>query len=206
LFGKCGFNCGRCPSYKGNIRTYEDRRRCSDGWYKYHGFRISAEKIISCDGCQAPDEENPVRYWKYGCYVRKCAVRNGVETCAHCSAYPCEDLIKIAGIYSKEESKARLGGPIPEEDYLTFIEPYEGIKHLDRIRASINPDEIVEATKFSVKPRIVEFPDDLPFSSEEIEAFKALHKLITSIKSIEGVTYARMLALQKRNNRILKLL
>ena len=46
LIAKCGNNCARCPSYKANMISAEDRQRCSDGWYQYHGFRYSAEKLL----------------------------------------------------------------------------------------------------------------------------------------------------------------
>jgi hypothetical protein len=207
LFSKCGCNCGRCPSYKENLQTDEDRQRCSDGWFKYLGFRLSPGKLRLCDGCQTPDDENPVRY--LNCSVRKCAVRNGVETCAHCSEYPCEDVKNLHEIQradAKERIAARLGTPIPEEDYLAFIEPYEGIKHLDEIRASLGPEDIVEMTRVSVKPRIVDFPDDLPFSEEETSAFEALHWLLAVVEAVEGVSYARQTALEKRRRHLLKLL
>ena len=207
LFSKCGCNCGRCPSYKENLQTDEDRQRCSDGWYKYLGFRLSPGKLRLCDGCQAPDDENPVRY--QNCYVRRCAVRNDVETCAHCSVYPCEDVKNLHEIQradAGERIAARLGTPIPEEDYLIFIEPYEGIKHLDEIRASLGPEDIVEMTKVSVKPGLVDFPDDLPFSEEETSAFEALHRLLAAVESVNGVSYARQAALKKRRRHLLKLL
>jgi hypothetical protein len=205
LFSKCGCNCGRCPSYKKNLQTDEDRQRCSDGWHRYLGFRLSPGKLRSCDGCQAPDDENPVRY--QNCYVRRCAIGNGVETCAQCSGYPCEDVPRVSlAADARERTAARLGTPIPEEDYLAFIEPYEGIKHLDEIRASLGPEDIVEMTKVSVKPRITGFPDDLPFPKEETSAFEALHRLLAAVESVDGVSYARQAALKKRRRHLLKLL
>lgn len=204
LFAKCGNNCGRCPSYRENLKTDEDRQRCSDGWHKYLGFRLSPGKLRLCDGCQAPDDENPVRY--QNCYVRRCAVRSGVETCAHCSNYPCEDLKALQDV-NREEIEARLGAPIPEEDYLTFIEPYEGMKHLDEIRASLGPEEIVEPTKPPpFKPKMVGFPEDLSFSKEETSAFKALHRLIRTINTIDADTYVVQERLKKRRQYFLKLL
>jgi hypothetical protein len=207
LFSKCGCNCGRCPSYKGNLQTDEDRQRCSDGWYRYLGFRLSPGKLRLCDGCQAPDDENPVRY--QNCYVRKCAVRNGVETCAHCSAYSCEDvknLHEIQRVGARERIAARLGAPIPEEDYLAFVEPYEGIKHLEAIRASLGPQDIVEMTKVSVKPGVADFPDDLSFSEEETSAFEALHRLLATVGCADGVSYARQVKLKERRRHLLKIL
>jgi hypothetical protein len=205
LFSKCGCNCGRCPSYKGNLQTDEDRQRCSDGWHKHLGFQLSPGKLRLCDGCQTPDDENPVRY--QNCYVRRCAMRNGVETCAHCSGYPCEDVPRVSlAADARERTAARLATPIPEEDYLAFIEPYEGLKHLDEIRASLGPEDIVEITKVSVRPRIVDLPDDLPFSKEEMSAFERLHRLLAAVEVAHGVSYARQAALKKRRRHLLKIL
>ena len=205
LFSKCGCNCGRCPSYKENLQTDEDRQRCSDGWRKYLGFRLSPDKLRLCDGCQASDDENPVYY--QSCYVRKCALKNSVATCAHCSGYPCEDVPKVSlSADARARTAARLGTPIPEEDYLTFIEPYEGLKHLDEIRASLAPEDIVEMTRVSVKPRIVDFPDDLSSSKEETLAFEALHRLLAAVEAVDGVSYARQAVLKKRRRHLLKIL
>jgi hypothetical protein len=205
LFSKCGINCGRCPSYKENLLTDEDRRRCSEGWHKYLGFRITPGKLRLCDGCQASDDETPVRY--QSCYVRRCAVRNGVETCAHCSAYPCEDAPRVSlSTEARERTTARLGASIPEEDYLAFIEPYEGIKHLDAIRATLGPEEIVEMTKVSVTPKIMDFPTDLPLSGEKTAALKALHRLLATVGIAEGISYARQTILKKKRQHLLKIL
>ncbi len=32
---KCGCNCINCLTYKENLKTNEDRKRCSWGWEKY---------------------------------------------------------------------------------------------------------------------------------------------------------------------------
>ena len=205
LYAKCGINCGHCPSYRENLRSADDRQRCSDGWARYLGFRLSPGKLRACDGCQAPDEGNPVRY--QNCYVRRCAVQNGLETCALCSAYPCEDVPKVSlAADARDKTATRLGTPIPEENYLTFIEPYEGTKHLDAIRSSLVPADIVQTTTTSVRQRMVDFPDDLPFSSEETSAFGALHTLIAAIESVDGITYAQETVRKKRRRHLLKML
>jgi len=197
LIAKCGVNCGRCPSYRENLTSDEARQRCSDGWHKYLGFRLSPEKLLCCDGCLVPNDENPVRYFKHGCNIRKCAVFNGVETCAHCSAYPCQDLNPDA---DRARIAARLGTSIPEEDYLTFIEPYQGRKHLDEIHASLGPKGIVEMTKVSVRPRFADFPADF-----ETAAFRALYQLLTTIGVVEDISYARQVVLKKQRQRLLKI-
>jgi len=205
VFAKCGANCGRCPAYRENVRTDEDRQRCSDGWHKYLGVRLNVQRCY-CDGCQTPDDENPLLvYGKYGCKIRRCAVFNGAETCAHCSAYPCEDVRTQFSFDSESRDKlaARLGTPIPEEEYLTFIEPDELHKHLDEIRASLAPEDIVEMTPVSLKPKVTQFPDDLPLPQEP---FKALHRLLAGVGAVEGISHARQSVLKKRRQRLFKIL
>jgi hypothetical protein len=205
LFSKCGYKCSSCPSYKENIKTAEDRRRCSDGWQKYHGFRITAPKIRACDGCQTSDDKNPLLY--ISCRVRKCAQRNGVRTCAYCSIYPCEDVSQIGNVADLlERTAARLKAPIPEKDYSVFIEPYEGIKHLDRIRASLLPQDIEEMKPVSLKIKTFDFPEDLPFSREKTAAYQALHHLLLALNTIEGVSFARKEALNLRRKHLLNIL
>ena len=206
LFSKCGFNCGRCPAYKENVETFEDRQRTSDGWRKYLGFRVKAEWCY-CDGCQMPPEKEEGPYhlqpWKT-CRIRKCAVRNGVETCAHCSRCPCEDLRDWGE--RREKIEARIGGPIPEEDYLTFVEAFESARHLEAIRASLSPEDIIEAKILTVESEIVDFPSDLPLSKKEASAFKALHRLLANVLYTRAETFARQAALAKRRRVIYNLL
>ena len=203
LFSKCGYRCGRCPSYKENLQTDEDRQRCSDGWERYHNFRFSLEKLRRCDGCQTPDDENPVLY--ISCIIRRCAFKSGVETCAHCSAYPCEVLIRrTPGPDWPEKIAARLKTSIPEEDYSVYVEPYEGIKHLDDIRASLSPEDITEISRVSAKPKIVDFPES--FSTQEMSPYKSLHELITTVESKSDVSFAQKEELKKRRRHLVKIL
>ena len=206
LIAKCGNNCARCPSYKGNMITAEDRQRCSDGWYQYHGFRYSAEKLLLCDGCQVDDDEDPVRY--INCLIRRCALKNGVETCAQCSAYPCEELVsRTHGSEWREEIDVRLGEPISEADYLAFVEPYEGLTHLEDIRGSLRSGDIIAMNGIMVKFQTVEFHIDLPYSGKELTAYQALHRLILAVSTHEGrVSYARQEVLRERRRQLLKLL
>jgi hypothetical protein len=206
LYGKCGNQCSRCPSFRENLVTDEDRQRCSEGWLTYHGFRYSPEKLLRCDGCQAPDDENPVRY--LNCLVRRCALHNGAETCAHCAAYPCEELLgRVPGADWRDGIVARLGSPIPEEDDLAFVAPYEGLRHLDTLRACLDPEEIVEPSRVTVRFRTVDLPDDLPLSREERASCGALHRLLAALNAPAGsVSYARGEVLKQQRSGLLKLL
>lgn len=208
LFSKCGSTCSRCPAYRGNARRYEDQQRCSDGWHKYLGVRLHPDRCY-CDGCQTPNNEQPTLViGKYGCNIRKCAVKNGVETCAHCSGYPCLAVQRQfsfdAG--SRERIAVRLGEPVPEEEYLAFIEPYECRRHLDELHATLGSGEIVEMTRVAVNQRLVGFPDDLPLAAEKKAALQTLHRLLGEVGSAEGISYADQAILQKRRRNLVKLL
>jgi hypothetical protein len=207
-FSKCGATCARCPAYRENASTPEDRQQCSDGWHKYLGVRLSVQRCY-CDGCQTPDDRDPIFViGTRGCKIRRCAVFNGVETCAHCSAYPCEAVRTQFSFDpgARERFAARFGAPIPEEEYLTFIEPYELHKHLESVRATLGPKDIVEMTPVPVKPRIVGFPPDLPLRDQEIGAFKALHHILADAGTAAAVPHAQRTALQRRRQHLLKIL
>jgi len=104
---------------------------------------------------------------------------------------------------SRDTLAARLGTPIPEEEYLTFIEPYELHKHLDEVRASLAPEDIVEMMPVSVEPKIRQFLDDLPFPQQP---FKALHRLLATVGAVEGISHARQTVLKKQRQHLLKIL
>lgn len=206
IFARCGFNCGRCPAYKENVKTNEERQRGSDGWKKYFGFQIRYDRMY-CDGCLTPDDEKSVIFLP-NCPVRKCAFLNNAQTCAHCFGF--HTCMQDQKIYdpdvNREKIEARIGTPIPEDDYLVFIEPFEHLRHLDEIRASLHSDDIVKPQILSYKVRIDDLPDNLPLSEEEVSALRTLHRLLTNIASICGDTYARKKVLEKRRLYYLKLL
>ena len=205
LFSKCGANCGRCPAYEENIETDEDRQRCSDGWHRYLGARVRPDRI-NCDGCQTPDAENPALIVA-NCNVRKCATINGIQTCASCSEYSCEALRGLASTVGRDRATARLKAPIPEDDYLAFIEPYELLIHLDQIRASLKPEDLVRPSPPKpFNPRTVDFPEDLSLSEEATTAYRALHKLLRDLNRVHADSYVMQKRLKKRREYFLKLL
>lgn len=204
---KCGCSCSRCPTYEENLQTIDDRKRCSWGWEKYLNIRLKPEKLRLCDGCQLSDEKRKVYY--LNCRVRKCTIKNGIENCAYCSAYPCHDLQNIHSIQkpnARKNIENRIGTIIPQEDYLSFIEPYEGIKHLNEICNSLKSGDIVEMTTVSVTPRIVPFPKDLPFTIEEKLAYEQIYQILCSVEVHKNVSYARQIVLGKNRKQLLKLL
>jgi hypothetical protein len=131
IIARCGFICSLCLIYRDNLKKDEqNRQRFRDGLEKYYGDKLTLEECY-CDGCTTPDSENPVRI-STECTVRPCVIARGLENCAFCDQYPCKALERKFVDYSKV--KERFGAPLPEEDYRTFVMPYESKKLLDKIR------------------------------------------------------------------------
>ena len=208
IFAKCGCNCGKCPAYQENARSAKDRKYCSDGWARYLGARLKPE-ICYCEGCQTPEPWQsgnllPAR----GCILRGCAIKMGIENCAYCPFCPCEELkAVIPGENFRERVAKRIGTAIPEADYHAFIEPYEGIKNLANLRASLKKEAIVK--KPAIKPlkaKINEFPTNLSLTKQQIIGFKSIQTLLTKILEARADTYARQMKIRNRRPLMLNLL
>ena len=208
LFGKCGCNCGRCLAFKENAKTFRNRKKCSSGWSKYLGASIRPELCV-CLGCQ---EEDP---WKTGymmpdrgCYIRPCAIALGITTCAQCSAYPCEDLrARIPGGDFRKNVTERMGRPVPEKDYVAFLEPYEGLVHLKALRQRLRSKDIMKMPKIPpLKTKMAAFPDHLVLSKAETAGLESLYLLLKKIRTAQAATYARQTMIKRRRDLLLSIL
>ena len=204
IIAKCGCNCSKCPTYKENLKNKADRIRCSWGWKRYLNISLSPEKLRLCDGCQIADNMREVYY--INCAVRKCAIENGIENCAYCSLYICDELKNLHITFApdfKEKIEKRLGEKIPRKDYLDFIECYEGLRYLDNIRKSVDKKKIVEFKKFSIKSKLASFPEDI----KNKIIYKSLYKLMEKINgTADNLSFAHREALKKKRPDILRLL
>lgn len=134
ILSRCGYRCDLCLAYRPNAEDKpENRQALSDGWHKYFGFRIPAERVI-CDGCMS---QNP-RLLDTACPVRPCVLEKGLANCAECPDYVCGKLKERIVVY--EELAAKQAGPIPEEDRERFIKPYENKERLDKLRGGQGDD------------------------------------------------------------------
>jgi hypothetical protein len=127
---RCGYRCDLCPAHKNNIHSSADQQRVSDGWFKHYGFRIPFEQIL-CDGCR--DTRPDAKRIDTNCEVRSCTIERNFDTCADCREYACEKL--SAKIVSRSWVESRVGAPISEVDYKTYVQPYEADKVLNHIRS-----------------------------------------------------------------------
>ena len=130
VLARCGFRCDLCLAYQPNVEENPSNQQIlSDGWRKYFGFRIPAERI-ACDGCMA---KNPSLIDK-ACPVRPCVIERGIANCSECSDYICDKLADRLVVY--ENLAAKHPCPIPPEDRARFIAPYENKARLDRLRGA----------------------------------------------------------------------
>jgi len=188
---------------------------------EFERHRNNAKRILGympiktpCLICQTPDSKIPKgsKLPNRKCLIRKCVDKTGVANCAYCSRFPCDTVKATGGVWNRENIEEKLGAPISEEEYHAFVEPFEGISRLEGIRASLKPEEIVEPAKVSTsETRIDDFPENLPFSKEETASFKAVHKLLATIKrSSLGLrdtdTFAQQHRLENRRAHVLRFL
>ena len=213
LVARCGIDCGACPwgPYPRKGMTAEDFER----------YRSKAKRVLGympiktpCLTCQTPDSKIPKgsKLPNRKCLIRQCVDKTGVANCAYCSRFPCDTVKATGGVWNRENIEKKLGTPISEEEYHAFVEPFEGISRLKAIRDSLKPEEIVEPAKAPTsETRIIDFPENLPFSKEETASFKAVHKLLATIKhSSLGLrdtdTFAQRHRLENRRAHVLRFL
>ena len=213
LVAKCGIDCGACPwgpyPRKGMIAEEFER-------YRNNAKRVLGYMPIKtpCLTCQTPNSRIPKgsKLPNRKCLIRQCVDKTRVANCAYCSRFPCDTVKATGGVWNRESIEEKLGAPISNEEYHVFVEPFEGISRLKAIRASLKPEEIVEPAKAPPsKRRIADFPENLAFSKEEKASFKAVHKLIATIKrSSLGLlyidTFAQHHSLENRRANVLRFL
>ncbi len=202
-FGKCGNNCSNCPTYKENIRTVDDRQRCSTGWEKYLDIKLSPEKLRACDGCSVPDSQRKTYY--LNCKVRKCAIINELNNCSYCLGFPCEELLRVhslQNISGRSDFMEKTGTEIPKTDFELFIEPYAGIRHLNRIRQGIRKDELIPYKRYSTNSKFTPFPK----FAHKSENIKRIYSFLTSIGVENDISFARLQTLKDKRGKLLKII
>ena len=211
LVSKCGNFCGRCPwsKYTREGMTPEEWEAYRPGVKKYVGYNI--QDLKPCHGCQTPTEdltrEVGVHNFIRGCVIRKCALNNGVETCAQCSRYPCQELKNSGSLFTRESVEERLGEPVHENAYQLYIEPFQGLEHLRKMRTKLKESEIVEMKPVPFpKKRIVDFPTIL-----YDESLKSLHSLLDEVSEFpmkfeDADTFAFSEQLKKKRKGLYRML
>ncbi|MFX0168600.1 MAG: DUF3795 domain-containing protein [Candidatus Hodarchaeota archaeon] len=185
VISKCGMNCAACPWSPITRKGIPDE--------EFNDFRKQAKTIMGytptekpCLLCLTPEDKigKNAKHWhanfRRGCQIRKCVTKMDIKNCAYCSRFPCASEKAHAGA-TREDYEKRLGRSVTNDEYHTFIEPFEGLKRLERIRSTLKPEEIVEAiTVPPLKMKVVEFPDT--FSDQQSKVFKPVYTLLSNLK------------------------
>ena len=132
-------------------------------------------------------------------------MKNGLDNCAYCTAYPCEELREvhsIQNIKNREDFIRKKGVEISEKDYKRTIEPYTGLAHLQEIRKNLSEDDYKDFKKFTASPKFAT-KEKL---SEKPKNLKAIYALLTNLAVADNVSYAKYLTLVNKRKKLLLIL
>lgn len=119
ILGRCGCcRCDLCPAYNGNIKSFADRQRVSEGWLEYFGLNMLPEEV-GCSGCLG---EGKLMRTNAGCPIRSCVRQRGIERCELCDNPACG---KLKSLLESIERAVRDHQGMSESDYDAFIRPFK---------------------------------------------------------------------------------
>ncbi|MDG6222629.1 MAG: DUF3795 domain-containing protein [Candidatus Bathyarchaeota archaeon] len=210
LISKCGIDCGTCP--------WGPFPRQNMSAEEFDEFKVRAKQVLgytpirtACVTCQIPDVQIPKtsKLPSRKCLIRQCVDKAGIKNCGYCSKFPCDTLKGTADVWNREVIETKLGESLSDVDYCRFVEPFEGLRRLPALRASLKSNEFVEPPKVMTKTKLVEFPKNLPVA--EVDSFKQVHKLLEKLwNSSFGLrdtdTFAQHYTLEKQRTHVLRFL
>jgi len=105
----CGLMCHTCPIYLATREDDQAKRKkmrvgIAEQCTKLFGTEYKPEDINDCDGCRT--EGGRLFSGCKTCLIRNCVKDRGLENCACCSEYACEQLSKFFA--TEPEAKKRL--------------------------------------------------------------------------------------------------
>jgi predicted nucleic acid binding AN1-type Zn finger protein len=93
MISYCGLDCAICPAYLATVADDDKARdEVAKMWSKMFNADIKAEHI-NCLGCHS--EAEPIFSHCRVCEFRLCAKAKGMENCAMCPDYACENLLSF---------------------------------------------------------------------------------------------------------------
>lgn len=90
----CGLVCDTCPIHLATLELDEDARRTmragiARAMTEIYGMPTAPEEVTDCDGCKAGGR---LLAGCVKCPIRPCAIERGLDTCAPCPDYACDQL------------------------------------------------------------------------------------------------------------------
>ncbi|MDD2202019.1 MAG: DUF3795 domain-containing protein [Firmicutes bacterium] len=90
IIAYCGLVCDECPAYLATQADDDEMRsNIAAEWSESYGCALTKEDI-NCDGCLGT--KGRIVGYCNECSIRLCAAERGMENCAHCSSYACDNL------------------------------------------------------------------------------------------------------------------
>ena len=162
LVSKCGIDCSACPwgSYSRKGMTDEEFER----------FRENAKRILgympiktACVTCQTPDSKIPKgsRIPNRRCLIRQCVDKSGLVNCAYCSRFPCDTVKATGGVWNRENIEGRLGAPISDQEYHTFVAAGNGGRFI-MITPQLGLVTVLTGGNYNQYPIWIKYRDFLP--------------------------------------------
>jgi hypothetical protein len=165
---------------------------------KFIGWTPKPEKLRQCAGCQVVEGFHYIK----NCRVRQCAMQNDLKNCAYCSEFPCSEVptVSIADpIAFRANREEKLGVPISDENYRTYIEVYAGLNNLKMLQEDIKAEEIKEVKRVPYSPKIIDFPENVSLSKSQLRYFKTLHETLSSLRRSDlDIENSDLFAVQER--------
>jgi hypothetical protein len=98
IIAYCGLSCHSCAIYLATREQDPKKKRemrvdIAKQIKEHYGQECKPEDVTDCDGCKT--ETGRLNSGSKNCHIRKCARQKGLENCAHCNEYPCEELEKL---------------------------------------------------------------------------------------------------------------
>lgn len=105
----CGIDCDNCPIHLATLeidptRQLQIRAEIADIIWQKYDIKLTVPDITDCHGCK--DRYERVFTFCQKCQIRMCARHKGLESCAACDEYGCDQLMQF--FIQEPEAKARL--------------------------------------------------------------------------------------------------
>ena len=93
MIAVCGLECQNCGAFLATQNNDEKKRvEVASEWSKMFDADIKPEDV-HCDGCRS---QNGVLFQHCQvCEIRKCGMAKGIENCAYCPDYGCENIMEF---------------------------------------------------------------------------------------------------------------
>ncbi len=90
--------CQSCPIYLAARETDKTKKEKMINYIiemckTHYGVDYKYEDINECDGCKS--QSGRLFFGCKDCKIRECAVEKGIDNCAYCEDYACEELLEM---------------------------------------------------------------------------------------------------------------